>query len=415
MNLKLMKLKFLGGEAFKKACFEYIKAFLIKGVPSLFSSLKIFYKTSSKVEILQKLIDENLQSLKEKQTFEGEEELQDPTIYLWMLMFAAQHYKIIGNLEKALELINEAITHTSTLPELYVIKARILKHLNKPDEAWRTLNEGRELDLADRYMNARTVKYMIRAYSTHVPLKEDEKEKEKEKEKEEKKEEKEDEEDTWQKREEKERKEEEKRDLLERAEDVMTLFSRDHREGQLNVHIMQCMWYEIEMAKAHFLKDQIPKSMQMFKYVYRHFHNIFNDQYNYHGYALRRGNFLAYLDMIEATEKHYQNNYFAEACLGMIKCLRLYSKDEKKYIEMQKTLKMSTKKKDDKEEDDPDAKLGDIDFYDIQTEKIPINKLFPWQLRDSSIIQNSKNFILKQWICSLNQKNGGKRSDQQFS
>jgi peptide alpha-N-acetyltransferase len=62
--------------------------------------------------------------------------------------------------------------------------------------------ESRKLDLADRYLNAVSSRYLIRV------------------------------------------------EKLQEAEDVMSLFSKEGTEG-LNVHDMQCMWYENEVGLSH--------------------------------------------------------------------------------------------------------------------------------------------------------------------
>ena len=60
-------------------------------------------------------------------------------------------------------MINKAIEHTPTMPELYITKAKILKHLGKINEASDSAEEGRKLDLYDRYLNIRSVGYLLRA------------------------------------------------------------------------------------------------------------------------------------------------------------------------------------------------------------------------------------------------------------
>ena len=60
-------------------------------------------------------------------TFEGDENEQDPTVHLWMLYFVAQHFYFRRNFENALSYINQAIEHTPTVVDLYVLKAKIYK------------------------------------------------------------------------------------------------------------------------------------------------------------------------------------------------------------------------------------------------------------------------------------------------
>jgi peptide alpha-N-acetyltransferase len=50
-----------------------------------------------------------------------------PTVYLWTLFYLAQHLDIAGRFQEALDVISEAIEHSPTLLELYMMKARIYK------------------------------------------------------------------------------------------------------------------------------------------------------------------------------------------------------------------------------------------------------------------------------------------------
>src|SRR5690606_15547617 len=88
---------------------------------------------------------------------------EPPTALLWVLYFLAQHADHDGNADKALAYINRAIEHTPTLVELYMTKGRILKHAGDLTGAMEAMNEARELDLQDRFINSKCVKYMLRA------------------------------------------------------------------------------------------------------------------------------------------------------------------------------------------------------------------------------------------------------------
>jgi len=82
---------------------------------------------------------------------------------LWTYFYLAQHYDYLGNTNKAMEYIDLAIEHTPTLIELFVCKGRIYKHAGNPIEAYRCLDEAQSLDTADRYINSKCAKYMLRA------------------------------------------------------------------------------------------------------------------------------------------------------------------------------------------------------------------------------------------------------------
>ena len=138
----------------------------------------------------------NLKSMEEGMTLVGEQEEQDPTVHLWLLYFAAQHFYQKRDLQRALSFVNQAVEHTPTVVDLYVLKAKIYKRGGDLRRAALLYDEARKLDLADRYLNAVASRYMIRV------------------------------------------------DQLAQAEETMGLFSKDPDggDGSLNVHDMQCMW-----------------------------------------------------------------------------------------------------------------------------------------------------------------------------
>jgi peptide alpha-N-acetyltransferase len=65
--------------------------------------------------------------------------------------------------DKSLLFINKAIEHTPTVIELYIHKAKIYQRLGDPEKAANLTEEARNLDLADRYLNAHSSKYLLKA------------------------------------------------------------------------------------------------------------------------------------------------------------------------------------------------------------------------------------------------------------
>ncbi len=49
------------------------------------------------------------------------------TAELWVLYFLSQHYDHLGDFARALTLVEEAIEHTPTLIELFLLKGKIFK------------------------------------------------------------------------------------------------------------------------------------------------------------------------------------------------------------------------------------------------------------------------------------------------
>jgi lipopolysaccharide biosynthesis regulator YciM len=89
----------------------------------------------------------------------GEDEEQDPTVQMWLYSFLAQHNLRMANISEALKFIEKAIAHTPTVVELYLIKGKILQFGGNREAAVACTEIGRNLDLADRYLNALSAKY----------------------------------------------------------------------------------------------------------------------------------------------------------------------------------------------------------------------------------------------------------------
>jgi N-alpha-acetyltransferase 15/16, NatA auxiliary subunit len=98
-----------------------------------------------------------------KQDLEGKSS-EPPTTYIWTMYFLVQHYSSIpSTIPHALSLVDEAIAHTPTLPELYMAKARALKRARDPLGASATMGAAWRLDLQDRFLNTKYAKYLLRA------------------------------------------------------------------------------------------------------------------------------------------------------------------------------------------------------------------------------------------------------------
>jgi hypothetical protein len=79
--------------------------------------------SSERVQTIEKVITAMLESLESSAKFSAaatEEEL--PSTLLWAYYFAAQHFNVAGQFQRALGLIDKAIAHTPTLIELHMMR-----------------------------------------------------------------------------------------------------------------------------------------------------------------------------------------------------------------------------------------------------------------------------------------------------
>ncbi|CAG8580181.1 12419_t:CDS:10 [Ambispora gerdemannii] len=280
--IKRFPLQYTAGENFKKAVDEYLQSALRKGVPSLFVNVKKLYDDPEKATIIESLVEGYLESLKKYETFTyngTEVDLKEPpTAYLWTLYFLAQHYDYKRDTIKALQLINEAIEHTPTMVELYMTKGRILKHGGDVCEAMKAMNEGRELDLQDRFINSKCTKYMLR------------------------------------------------NGQITEAEKTIGLFTRGDAPDPITDLIdMQCMWFELEEGECYLRQNKFGRSLKRFHQIEKHFADITDDQFDFHSYCLRKVTLRAYLSMLRLEDRLRSHPYYFRAAQNAIKIyLTLY-------------------------------------------------------------------------------------------
>ncbi|KAI0228220.1 hypothetical protein L0F63_006205 [Massospora cicadina] len=288
--LKFLPLQYLSGEKFKKSAFKFIEAQLRKGVPSLFATLKVLYKDEAKKETLLNIVQGMHDSLLNCGKFESNSSTQEPpTAYLWTIYFLAQHHDKVGDHTQALELIDRAIEHTPTLVELHMTKARIYKHLGQLDKAMSSMDEARELDLQDRYVNTKCAKYMLR------------------------------------------------NDRVEDAEQIITLFVRPECTDRLaELFENQCLWFALESAKSFYRQGQLGMAL-------KRSHQI----YDFHNYCPRKSTMRPYVDMLKFEDSLYRDKSYIGAVEVAIQCyLRLFKDpDEAKFAHDPAFAKLSPEEK----------------------------------------------------------------------
>lgn len=136
------------------------------GVNSAFRILRPLYVEADRTKIatIEKLVMTVVKNLEEHAKFNVDAEVEEyPTSLVWAYYFTAQHFDAVGNFASAMTMIDKAIEHTPTLVELYLVKGKIYKHCGNYVDAAHWLSYARELDTADRFINSKCTKYMLRA------------------------------------------------------------------------------------------------------------------------------------------------------------------------------------------------------------------------------------------------------------
>lgn len=285
-------LSLLSGEdpRFAERLDRYVRPMLLRGVPSLFSDIKALYDDSSRVVAIEQLFVSFLNGLKSEQAGlpkppmspdstapvtpdERSSPEKDKAALPWVLLFLSQHYDRVGDYEKALATVDEAIALEPDTVECLLFKARFLKHCGDIDSAVDVLDKARNMDLADRYVNTKCAKYALRA------------------------------------------------NRVSQAEAWVSIFARDGDVGGVQaLYEMQCMWFELEAAESHLRCGQYGPALKKFTAVERHFSDFVEDQFDFHTYCLRKLTLRSYVSMLRMEDELRKHIYYQRAAQGSIRC-----------------------------------------------------------------------------------------------
>ncbi|XP_075154691.1 N-alpha-acetyltransferase 15/16 [Haematobia irritans] len=281
---KRLPLDVATGDTFKSVLDNYLRLGLRKGVPPLFVNVRSLYSQPEKATLVEELILQYYENLTRSGHFSREDAdknlpVEPASTVVWTLLFLAQHYDHKRETEKALEYINAAIEHTPTLIELFIAKGRIYKHAGDEVEAYVWLDEAQSMDTADRYINSKCAKYMMRA------------------------------------------------NLIKEAEEICAKFTREGVSAMENLNEMQCMWFQTECALAYQRMGRWGEALKKCHEVDRHYSEIIEDQFDFHTYCMRKMTMRAYVGLLRLEDVLRRHPFYFKAAKCAIDVyIRLYDK-----------------------------------------------------------------------------------------
>eukprot|EP00923_Selenidium_pygospionis_P038311 GHVN01066887.1.p2 GENE.GHVN01066887.1~~GHVN01066887.1.p2 ORF type:complete len:808 (+),score=84.88 GHVN01066887.1:90-2513(+) len=269
-QFKSLPLFFLEGDLFRERLDQLLKPKISKGVHSMFITLKTL-QSPSKTPVITELLKGYVTNLQQRPPFFdkddiGRREPESPVSWVFAAMLLAQQLDYVGGQFQnmtPLQLVEKAIQHTPTLPELYALKGKCCKHIGDHIKASEAFEEGREMDLADRHMNTKAVKQLLRVQN------------------------------------------------IESAQSTSQLFSRQS-EGDSGTD-MQCMWYELSVGESHLAQKEYGRAMKRFKVVMDHFSAILDDQTDFHIYCLRNCVLRRYISFLKMHDKLHAHQFYRKA------------------------------------------------------------------------------------------------------
>lgn len=171
---------------------------------------------------------------------------------------------------RALSLVDDAIRHTATSPDLYMLKARIYKHAGDTITAYGYMDMARRMDTQDRNLNVKCVRYALRA------------------------------------------------DQVKAAEETVSLFLRDG-DGLKALEDLQVCWYENNAAESFMRAKQYGRALKKLISIDRHFVDFYEDQFDFHSYCLRKSTLRAYVDMVRWAETIRGHRFHVRAAQNLVR------------------------------------------------------------------------------------------------
>lgn len=262
---KRLALTHAKGEEFKTQATAYVQSALVKGVPSLFSDLKSLYSDPTKQAALEEIV-ETLRLEWAPLSSASTDGTDPPTSYLWSLYYLSQHYSLTGRSQLALHYIDSAISHSSTLPELHMVRARILKRAGDLLGASSAMTDARLLDGQDRFLNSKASKYLLRINST------------------------------------------------DEAERIVGLFTKpDAPSPTYDLNEMQALWYLAEEGESFLRQENYAMALKRLDQVGRTFQDFWDDQLDFHSYCLRKMTLRSYVNLVRFEDRLRSHPVYVKA------------------------------------------------------------------------------------------------------
>ncbi|KIM24065.1 hypothetical protein M408DRAFT_331983 [Serendipita vermifera MAFF 305830] len=265
------------GEHFERVAKKYIHRALKKNLPSLFVDLKPLYKDQEKCQTIQTIVEDYKTELEAAQGSTGED-AESPTTYVWTLYYLGLHYSAIKDFVRANELLETAISHTPTLPELVMAKARNLKRAGDYVGAVASMDAARELDGQDRFLNTKCATYHLKAGD------------------------------------------------VEGAQNLLGMFTKkDAATPAKDLEDMQSFKFLLEDGVANMRNNHLAIALKRFISIDGIFLDMHEDQYDFHSYCIRRFTLNIYLDIIHWDDELRWNPIYIKAVVNACKIyLRLF-------------------------------------------------------------------------------------------
>ncbi|WWC63187.1 uncharacterized protein I303_105787 [Kwoniella dejecticola CBS 10117] len=274
-----LALDFSAGDKFRELAKAYIVRGLERGVPSLFVDVKGVYTDSEKMKVVGEIVEEIVAKLEKDASLTDDDSISPPTMLLWAYYFLALHIsyplQTSPDYTRSIELLDQALEHTPTLPELYMAKAMVLKRSGDLLHAAYEMEKARLLDGQDRFLNGKAAKYWLRAGE------------------------------------------------IKKAEELLAMFTKKDLPATQDLTDLQCLWFLQEQGDAYRNQGNLALALKRYQALVTVFQDYEDDQYDFHTYCMRRMTFGGYVSLMRYEDQLRSHpGYFK----GALAAIELYTR-----------------------------------------------------------------------------------------
>jgi peptide alpha-N-acetyltransferase len=157
-----------------------------------------------------------------------------------------------------------------------------MQHGGDYGAAARMMEEAQSLDTADRFINCKCCKYLMRV------------------------------------------------NQIEKAVELVALFTREGLPPLETLNDAECNWFEASMAWSYFRLGRIGDALKKCHQIDKHFTDIIDDQFDFHSYCMRKMTLRPYVRMLQMeTSVRGHSLYFSAAKLAIEIYISLHDKPSK--------------------------------------------------------------------------------------
>jgi len=255
-----------------------------RSVPSLFKLLeKIIKEDEDKLGRVRQLLEQYIEQLKNHRRFSerDEQNSEGPGTIIWAMYCYGMLLDEFNEPANALVIVDEALAMAPTCIDHIMLRARVYKHQANYIEAYKWMEEARKLDNADRFLNTRCVRYAHRAGN------------------------------------------------FQNAEWALRIFLR-RAEGVECLEDLQVVWYTSAHANGFAYHNMYLDALRECERMFHVYQNVWNDQFDFHHYALRKATCVTYLKMLEWQDNLRRETVFVKAAkIAINTYLHLYEHQQR--------------------------------------------------------------------------------------